>query len=1169
MSDAKPDEIAIFAAAAELSGDAREAFLDEACHGNDELRSRLARYLLHGEQIGPLDEAHSLVAATIRTENIQHVGNCIGPYKLHEQIGEGGMGIVYVAKQTKPVKRKVALKIIKPGMASREVVARFEAERQALAMMEHPNIARVFDGGVTDSGQPYFVMELAQGLPITEYCDQHQLATAERLRLFIATCQAVQHAHQRGIIHRDLKPSNVIVARIDDTAVPKVIDFGVAKAVSQALTKETVYTHFSQLVGTPLYMSPEQTELGVVDVDTRSDVYSLGVLLYELLTGRTPFDRDKLKRAGFDEMRRIIREDEPPKPSTMVSTLSAEVQTTVSEHRRSEPRKLSVQLEGELDWLVMKAMEKDRNRRYESASSLAADIERFLTEKPVEACPPSIAYKTRKFVRRNRGPVAAAAGLAVCLLIGLAGTSVGLVRANAQAARAILAEEAATLDRDHATTARRQADQARRDERRLNLRMAFDRGLTLCDQGYVGRGMLWMVRALELATDEDTAMECVIRANLTAWRRELHTLEAILPHTEGVLSVAVTPNGQLVLTASKDRRAQLWDMQTGNPFGEPLLHDGDVHEVAFTRDGGHVLTASFDQTVRLWKTDTGERIRTFQHQGNVPAATFAHNDSYIVTGCFDKSLTVWSTDNENQMRELPTPHGHTIHDVDVSRDGTRILTACHDKNVRVCDFESGAILATFKHNARVPAAAFSRTDGSQIVTGDSDGNVFLWDVAVAISQDDKTLEASAGEFHASWRHQGGVHRLRVSPDKSQILTASFDNTAQLLDAETLAPLGAALEHQAAVQGVGFAPSSSLVATACEDNAARLWQPSAVRSLPIVKHECGNHEAIFTSDGCYILTKRDDDTVYVHEAETATQIARFQLASGIHAVAVSPDGSNILIGTGANAQLWDATTSTLTFPAFEHAGGVWAVAFSADGERMLTGGFRGTVQLRDVNTGALIGDALELGTRVWGVSFSRDGTQFAVASGDKLVRTFDTRMGNIPRPLARHQDAAVAVVFSPDGSRVATGSHDNTVRIWEAATGGVVSAPMQHRGPIWYPTAVSFSPDGNSIVTGCDDRTVRIWDVETAKPIGPALVHEAGVRMVAFTSPSKIVTGTATGTVRNWQPSITPMNEDVQQITVWLEAVTGMELDIDGEINVLDTRSWQQRRRRLDELGGVP
>ena len=352
-----------------------------------------------------------------------------------EQIGEGGMGIVFVAEQERPIRRKVAIKVIKPGMDSKAVVARFEAERQALAMMDHANIAKVFDAGTTDSGHPYFAMELVKGVPITEYCDRNRLTVRERLELFIQVCQAIQHAHQKGIIHRDIKPSNVLVTLHDGKPVPKVIDFGVAKAINARLTDRTIYTEHLQVIGTLLYMSPEQAELSGLDIDTRSDIYSLGVLLYELLTGTTPFQKKELDKAAFDEQRRIIREKDPPRASVRISSLG-ETATVVAEHRKTDVRKLHQLVRGDLDWIVLKALEKDRIRRYETASGFAADVERFLEHEPVDARPPSAGYRLSRFVRRNRSVVIVTLVIIALLVAGVIGTTSGLIWAIRERDRA-------------------------------------------------------------------------------------------------------------------------------------------------------------------------------------------------------------------------------------------------------------------------------------------------------------------------------------------------------------------------------------------------------------------------------------------------------------------------------------------------------------------------------------------------------------------------------------------------------------------------------------------------------------------------------------------------------------------------------------------------------------
>jgi serine/threonine protein kinase len=465
MTDRPASEKSIFLVAIDKgSPEERAAYLDQACAGDPRLRAGV----------------EALLAAHCRLDTAspppepadERAGTRVGPYKLLQQIGEGGMGAVFMAEQQQPVRRMVALKIIKPGMDTKQVIARFEAERQALALMDHPNIAKVLDGGATDSGRPYFVMELVKGVPLTHYCDEHRLTPRQRLELFVPVCQAIQHAHQKGIIHRDLKPSNVMVALYDGRPVPKVIDFGVAKAAGPRLTERSLFTEFGAVVGTLEYMSPEQAELNQLDIDTRSDVYSLGVLLYELLTGTTPLTKQRLKQTPFPELLRLIREEEPPRPSTRLSATAG--LPAVAADRGLDPKKLCGLVRGELDWIAMKCLEKDRNRRYESAGALARDVERYLADQPVLACPPSAWYRFRKLARRNRGAVLTVTVIVLALVGAVIGTTWGLLRATEAEAdavaeaeakeaaraeavqnlgRALVAERAATRARDQAVDA--------------------------------------------------------------------------------------------------------------------------------------------------------------------------------------------------------------------------------------------------------------------------------------------------------------------------------------------------------------------------------------------------------------------------------------------------------------------------------------------------------------------------------------------------------------------------------------------------------------------------------------------------------------------------------------------------------------------------------------------
>jgi serine/threonine protein kinase/Flp pilus assembly protein TadD len=543
------NERSIFLAALDIGDSSqREAYVLRACDGDKSLRTQVEELLAAHDEPGGFMQQSALRLVTELDDRpvVEGPGSMIGGYKLLEQIGEGGFGVVFMAEQSRPMVRRVALKVLKPGMDTRQIIARFEAERQALALMDHPNIAHVFDGGETASGRPYFVMELVRGVPITQYCDDNQLPIRERLRLFVDVCQAVQHAHQKGIIHRDLKPSNVLISRRgdhDEKAVVKVIDFGIAKATGQQLTDKTLFTSFSQMIGTPLYMSPEQAQLSGLDVDTRSDIYSLGVLLYELLTGTTPFDKERLKTAAYDEIRRIIGEEEPPKPSTRISTPGhASVCTSTS--RRSDTDELSRLLRGELDWIVMKCLEKDRNRRYATANGLAADVERYLHDEPVQACPPSAWYRFQKLVRRNRVPFFAASASALLMIVSIVTLLISNIRVRheqsrtqvekgrAQKAQKLAEQRADEIEHGLARlkAANELVDTARFfiDERRWDdASAAFSRAIELRPEhapAWEGRGVLYASMGLWDLAASDLAQAAALQEPATANRWLLLTL---------------------------------------------------------------------------------------------------------------------------------------------------------------------------------------------------------------------------------------------------------------------------------------------------------------------------------------------------------------------------------------------------------------------------------------------------------------------------------------------------------------------------------------------------------------------------------------------------------------------------------------------------------------------
>ncbi|HIE98147.1 MAG TPA: hypothetical protein EYG03_09900 [Planctomycetes bacterium] len=759
----------------------RLAYLDEACGSDLQMRGMVDDLLApsDGGNSSLLDDVaeqrqqNETVSLTPLNDELIDISShpMIGPYKLLEKLGEGGMGTVYMAQQKTPVKRKVALKLIKPGMDSKEVVARFEAERQALAMMNHSNIAHIFGAGMTEKGRPYFVMELVRGFRIDSFCQDSELTLKDRLMLFIDVCRAIQHAHQKGIIHRDLKPSNILVTLHDGVPVVKVIDFGIAKALEYDLTERTLFTHFAELIGTPMYMSPEQAEMSGLDIDTRSDVYSLGVLLYKLLTGVTPFDRKTLNSATFDEMRRIIREDEPARPSHRISTLKAQQRSTVVQRRRVAVPEFDRQIRRELDWIVMKALEKDRNRRYESASALAADIERYLNDEPVEAVPPSATYRFRKFARRYRTMIVATGLVAAALMVG---TAVSVWQALAANDARQLADQRFIEADEQRKNAERAAEQARQKEE-FSQKLVYAADVRLAAQAW----QTGDVRRFTDLLDRHAPVEGKPDRRGFEWwylrQFGMAGFRNIATQTGGSCVARFSPNGKYLVTGQHDGTLCFRDGQSNNRLATLPGHEGLVRGIDFSPDGNRMASIGDDGIIRLWDPAEPKLIHSFQ----------AHHD-----------------------------HGFRVF---FMLQGSLLASCGEDTSVRLWNSTTGEAVGELEGFARtVERAAMDRSpDGRLCASGDPVGFAYVWDAQTHM----RICKLDLG-------HRDEI-RCRAccvcfSPDGQRVAVATNQNLIRLCDARTGKQLTTLVGHDDDIQAVTFHPSGSLLASSDLAGVIRLW-----------------------------------------------------------------------------------------------------------------------------------------------------------------------------------------------------------------------------------------------------------------------------------------------------------------------------------------------------------
>ncbi|HKI31789.1 MAG TPA: protein kinase [Gemmataceae bacterium] len=990
-------EEALFAAALEKPTRAeRAAYLEGACGGDRALRARIEALLAaHDAGGGVLDAPPSALIPTAAYRPLtEGPGTVIGPYKLLQQIGEGGMGVVYMAEQQEPVRRMVALKIIKPGMDSSQVIARFEAERQALAMMDHQNIARVLDAATTESGRPYFVMELVHGVPITRFCDDNQLTPRERLALFVPVCQAIQHAHQKGIIHRDVKPSNVLVTMYDDKPVPKVIDFGVAKAIEQRLTEKTLFTQFGALVGTFEYMSPEQAEMNAFGVDTRSDIYSLGVLLYELLTGTTPLERTRLREAALDEMVRLIREEEAPRPSVRLS--SSNNLPKIAAARKTEPARLSKLVRGEIDWIVMKCLEKDRSRRYETANEVARDLERYLADEPVEACPPSSSYRLRKFARKHKKALATAAAFVVLLVAGVVTSTLLAVWATSAEREANGQRIASDEAKEEAGKAKVEADK-QRDEARL---AAYALGMQLAQRAWEENDV---VRARELLEEvpreaggrDLRGFEWYYLSRLC--HSEALTLEG---HANIVTSVAFSPAGLRLASGHWDHTVKIWDGVTGKELFSVKGHSGFVYSVAFSPDGQRLASASNDQTVKIWDSATGKELISLKgHDGEVFSVAFSPDGRRLASGSADGTVKIWDCATGKELFSLKG-HSGFVYSVAFSPDGQRLASGNLDCTVKIWDIATGKELASLKghHGGGVVSVAF-RPDGQCLASGSSDGTVRIWNAT------------TGRELFSLKGHSGWVHSVAFSPNGQSLASGSMDKTVKIWDSVTGEEL-----------------------------------------FSLKGHAGGVYSVAFSSDGQYLASGSWDETVKIWDCTTAKELFALNHPPQVNNVAFSPDGRRLALGsTERIVKIWDSVTGKELFSLKGHAGGVTSVAFSSDGQRLASGSEDKTVKIWDSVTGKELFSLKGHAGGVTSVAFSSDGQRLASGSEDMTVKIWDSVTGKelfslkdhanqVDHQLRRLPYRVTCVAFSPDGQRLASGGCWGFITLWEAS----VSPEVQDR-----------------------------------------------------------------------------------------------------------------------------
>jgi len=1038
----------LFAAAAELGEAEREALLDRECAGDADVRR----------------EVESLLRARVPTAGVPPVstpieegpGARIGPYKLLQAIGEGTFGVVFLAEQEAPVRRRVALKIIKLGMDTRQVVARFEQERQALALMDHPNIARVFDAGATASGRPYFVMELVRGDPITAYCDREKLDPAERLALFADVCRAVQHAHQKGVIHRDLKPSNVLVTIVDGRPVPKVIDFGVAKATNARLTEKTLFTEHRSMVGTPLYMSPEQADLSGVDVDTRSDVYSLGVLLYELLTGTTPLESKQLLEAGYAEIHRRIRDLEPPKPSTRVGTLGGTL-PSVAAQRRVEPRRLGLLLRGDLDWITMKCLEKERARRYATAVGVAEDVERHLRGEPVEAAPPSTAYRVRKLVRRKKGLVAATTAVVLVGIVGFGATVWQAKRAEREAKQS--EEGAIALQRSERTraddAAKAAAVQRELAQSESEARARADRSADEARRSAVSesaaREDAERKTADALRAREDAEYEFYV-ANIAAASAALRDGEFEKMHTALELCPARFRNWEWGYLDS------MGDLSLSTVRWTPLRSLSPFHDAvaALSHDGTLVAALYNDNSIHIRDIRSGQLVAILRGwEGVARGVAFSGNDRRLLVSGSSNAF-VWNVAGSRDL-DGPSLDDDHLWEFSIDHEGTHILGFTQqDQTTSLRMWQVQPLRELWRVQLNVPLDhALLTPDDSKVVTfpknPERNGPARVWSAAsgtpLAALEDTETPTATWCGGQA--RQYRDSSRGPITRDGSHIVLPCSDTS-----------------HSARiVQLQSGAVEATLKGDGDEVN-----------------------EAVFSSDGARLVTISSAGAIRVWNWREGVKLTEFRDEGIIEHVTLNADGTSVLVLHSTEIHIYDTSTGTLRSRLRGHERNIIDARFSNVDARVVSIGEDSTARLWDANTpthpavfagGSNGGDYVDNSCME---PFISADSACVLTCEDSHVSVYDLKTCLRVSILTREPADPHPAIFCTYG-RILSLWNDGVATLSDPATADIVTQ-FRFGDPECGPVAAAVDSGGVIAATGDRQDGTKLWELGTGREIHP-------------------------------------------------------------------------------------